>query len=129
MHGTNHQIKECIDLRACSYSSWYKNFQKISLDSICIPLSDKIVSYLLDEIIILPKECYPNDDDEKEENKEDGDDEDEEVVVSVLLHSCKQISTKTITSQFMFALFSSQSFPNSVHHCRRQFLNWEGLSL
>lgn len=58
MYEKNQQIKECIDLRACSYVNWYDKFHKISLQSVCVPLSDEIVNYLLDEIIILPKECY-----------------------------------------------------------------------
>lgn len=87
MHGTNQQAKECIDLRACSYANWYKKFKKITPDSICIPLSDEIVSYLLDEIIILPKECYPNEDGDEEDNN---DEEEEEQVVSMFtLHSPK----------------------------------------
>lgn len=58
MHEKNQQLKECIDLRACSYVNWYNKFHKISLQSVCVPLPDEIVNYLLDEIIILPKECY-----------------------------------------------------------------------
>lgn len=58
MHEKNQQLKECIDLRACSYVNWYNIFHKISLQSVCVPLPDEIVNYLLDEIIILPKECY-----------------------------------------------------------------------
>lgn len=86
MH-TNPQMKECIDLRACSYSNWYKKFQKITPDSISIPLSDTIVSYLLDEIIILPKECYANnnddDDDDVEETNENDNDSDGAATVGV----------------------------------------------
>lgn len=82
MHGTNQQIKECIDLRACAYSNWSQLFQKIVPESICIPLSDQMVDYLLDEIIILPKECYANDSAVGQENDDDSDDEDA-VVVSV----------------------------------------------
>lgn len=58
MHEKNQQLKECIDLRACSYVNWYKKFHKISLQSVCVPLPDNILNYLLDEVIILPKECY-----------------------------------------------------------------------
>lgn len=57
MHEKNQQLKECIDLRACSYINWYNIFHKISLRSVCVPVPDEIVNYLLDEIIILPKEC------------------------------------------------------------------------
>lgn len=91
MHVNNQEIKECVDLRACAYTNWCKKFRKITFDSVCIPLPDEIVKYLLDEIIILPKECYSNDDakafgneNENDANTEDVDDEDEEdeIVVS-----------------------------------------------
>lgn len=82
MHGTNQLIKECIDLRACAYSNWYRMFQKITPDSICIPLSRPIVDYLLDEIIILPKECYATDDiDADKTNNDDSEDEEDPIVV------------------------------------------------
>lgn len=58
MHENNQRLKECMDLRECSYVNWYKKFHKIALRSVCIPLPEEIVNYLLDEIIILPKECY-----------------------------------------------------------------------
>lgn len=57
----------------------------------CIPLPEEIVKYLLDEIIILPKECY-SEDGEKDSfgdenvaagsnnNDDDDDDEDDAVV-------------------------------------------------
>lgn len=61
MHEKNQELKECIDLRACSFVNWYNKFHKITLQSVCVPLPDDIVNYLLDEIIILPKECYSRD--------------------------------------------------------------------
>lgn len=79
MHGTNQEIKECIDLRACAYTNWYKKFRKITFDSVCISLSDVLIKYLLDEIIILPKECYNNTD---EVNNDDDDDDEDDIVVS-----------------------------------------------
>lgn len=91
MHGTNQEIKECIDLRACAYTNWYKKFRKITLDSVCVSVPEEIVKYLLDEIIILPKECYSQDDkddhtfDGVESNNEDEEEEegqDADVVVS-----------------------------------------------
>lgn len=87
MHATNQEIKECIDLRACAYPNWSKKFRKLTPDAICIPLPDEIVKYLLDEIIILPKECYENDENEAEsddanENEEDDEDGDA-IVVSI----------------------------------------------
>lgn len=94
MHATNQEIKECIDLRACAYTNWYKKFRKLTFDSVCVPLSDEIVNYLLDEIIILPKECYSNDENSTLEaeqtdtkavcgNENDEDSDDEDLVVSL----------------------------------------------
>lgn len=93
MHVNNLEIKECVDLRACAYTNWYKKFRKITLDSVCIPLPDEIVKYLLDEIIILPKECYSKDDNDdtfgdvnvaggSNAVDDDDDDDEDEVVVS-----------------------------------------------
>jgi len=39
------------------FNNWYKSFAKISIKSICIQIPDEVKRYLLDEIIILPKEC------------------------------------------------------------------------
>lgn len=100
MHGTNQQIKECLDLRACAYGNWYKRFRKITPKSICIPLPDEIHSYLLDEIIILPKECYPKEceaqeTDANDNDKDDNDSDDEdEVVVSIRVHAIKEPTQK-----------------------------------
>lgn len=60
MQEKNLQTKECDDLRTCAYNNWYEQFSKITLRSniVCIP--KHIIDYLLDEIIILPKECYEN---------------------------------------------------------------------
>lgn len=89
MHGKNQEIKECVDLRACAYTNWCKKFRKITFDSVCIPIPEAIVKYLLDEIIILPKECYNDDEDDENvfeqdtgtDAKNDDEDEDEDDVV------------------------------------------------
>lgn len=86
MHDRNAEIKECIDWRACSYTNWYENFHKITLESICIPLPDRIVDYLRDEIIILPKECYGHEepttvDQSAGSSFGDDDGDDEEVII------------------------------------------------
>lgn len=86
MHEKNREIKECIDMRACSYTNWNKKFRKITYNSICIPLPEHIVKYFLDEVIILPKECYDDNEEDKSEfstiaatddsyNEEEDDDE------------------------------------------------------
>lgn len=80
MHVTNKDIKECIDLRACAYTNWYDKFQKLTFDSVCIRLSDEIVNYLLDEIIILPKECYMNEIKCTDVEDEDDDSDDDALV-------------------------------------------------
>lgn len=97
MQVTNQQIKECVDLRACAYTNWHKKFRKITFDSICIPLPEEIIKYLLDEIIILPKECYSDDDNDDAfetetsattvtNNDEDGeeDEDGEDITVRIL---------------------------------------------
>lgn len=58
MHTENEKLKESIDLWSCSYINWYKIFEKIAIKSSFVPLNDEIIQYLLDEKIILPKECY-----------------------------------------------------------------------
>lgn len=62
MHNKNSEIKECIDMRTCSYTNWYKKFKKITIQSICIHLPEEIIKYFLDEVIVLPKECFKDDD-------------------------------------------------------------------
>lgn len=84
MHVTNKEIKECIDLRTCAYTNWYKKFRKITYDSVCIPLSDEMINYLLDEIIILPKECYLNESKRDDAEDDDSGDEDDIVVSEIL---------------------------------------------
>lgn len=118
MHGTNQQIKECIDLRACAYTNWYKKFRKITFDSVCIPLSDVMIKYLLDEIIILPKECYKDDDDNTFESActstaEDEDDEPDDVVVSDKFRQFIFQSIHKLTGRSCF--FSSPNFLSSVN--------------
>lgn len=81
MHATNQEIKECIDLQACAYPNWCTQFTKITLKSVCIPLPEQIVKYLLDEIIILPKECY---NDDIEETGDDANDDEDEIAVSCI---------------------------------------------
>lgn len=86
MHGTNKEIKECIDLRACAYTNWYKKFRKITFDSVCIPLSHELITYLLDEIIILPKECYSNESKSGDAEEYDDSGDEDDVVVSAIVN-------------------------------------------
>lgn len=44
-------------LTACAHGSWYPEFEKISIRSIQIPIPDEVQQYLLDDPIILPREC------------------------------------------------------------------------
>lgn len=114
MHATNQEIKECIDLRACSYTNWSKKFRKITLESVCIALPDQMVKYLLDEIIILPKECYGNEPDDT--FGDDADDADD-IVVSLSIRYFNECALKCV-----FRLdCSNRNFPNSVHRWRTPF--------
>lgn len=116
MHGTNQEIKECIDLRACAYMNWHKKFRKITFDSVCIPLPEEIIKYLLDEIIILPKECYKDDDNEDDtfagtDTPEVDDEDDDKVLVRIFT---KKISTQFKCWKFV-RLSSNPNFPSSVN--------------
>lgn len=54
------EIQQCWrELNACSFQRWYHNYEKISIESTCLKIPANVVRYLLDEIIILPKECTP----------------------------------------------------------------------
>lgn len=53
---------ECDELGHCSYQNWYEQFSTITLKSVFVPIPQTIIDYLLDEIIILPKECYGEND-------------------------------------------------------------------
>lgn len=57
------EITTCIDVELFSYINWHKHFHELILKSVCIPLPVEIVKYFLEEIIILPKECYEEDED------------------------------------------------------------------
>lgn len=121
MHVNNQEIKECVDLRACAYTNWYKKFRKITFESECIALPDEIVKYLLDEIIILPKECYSNDDDDAfgDDNGvdiEDNDDDEAEAVVSNWNSQHWFVSTIKFSFDILATgLFSIQSNTNQNH--------------
>lgn len=80
MHERSAIAKTGSDLGACSFQNWYKSFAKISIKSICIKIPDEVKHYLLDEIIILPKECMSSDQlNQVHEGYEDEDTENSEV--------------------------------------------------
>lgn len=137
MHGTNQEIKECIDLRACAYTNWYKKFRKLTFDSVCIPLSDVMVKYLLDEIIILPKECYKDDDNSTFQSAstsavDDEDDDPDDVVVSDLFFFTNSYANhlkKIYRSAYYARHFSNQNFLSSVNHWPKRSHDWAALCL
>lgn len=51
----------CIDIELFSYINWHGRFHELMWKSVCIPLPAEIVNYFLEEVIILPKECYEKD--------------------------------------------------------------------
>lgn len=51
----------CSDMELFSYINWHEHFHGLILKSVCIPLPVEVVQYFLEEIIILPKECYEED--------------------------------------------------------------------
>lgn len=75
------EMQQCWrELNACSFHRWYQNYEKISIESTCIQIPANVLRYLLDEIIILPKECTPeNELNVTHEGYEDEDTEDVEV--------------------------------------------------
>lgn len=80
MHERSAIAKANSELGACSFQNWYKSFAKISIKSICIKIPDEVKRYLLDEIIILPKECMSIDQlNQVHEGYEDEDTENSEV--------------------------------------------------
>ena len=110
MHEKNQLIKDCIDLRACSYSSWYNDFQKITIKSHCEPIPQALVDYFLDEIIILPKECYATETDLPEDDDEDG-----ALEMEVSASKCSMSCIPDVYITRNSSLDSrSQSFPSSV---------------
>lgn len=50
-------VKQCLELKSCSYPSWYEKFSKIAFESICLPIPANVLKYILDDIFVLPKEC------------------------------------------------------------------------
>lgn len=51
------KVKECLDLRSCSFPAWYRLFSKVTFESISIPIPTNVLSYLLHYPFVLPKEC------------------------------------------------------------------------
>lgn len=62
--------------QACSIDKWYEDFQDITIRTNIVKLSKELLEYFRDEIVILPKECFP-------ENDEWTDDEEDEDQIEV----------------------------------------------
>uniref|UniRef100_A0A1L8DDE0 Uncharacterized protein n=1 Tax=Nyssomyia neivai TaxID=330878 RepID=A0A1L8DDE0_9DIPT len=60
--------QELSVLGACSFSNWYDKFEKITIKSFLIPIPNHVLDYLRDDIIILPKECIPDDEETTDED-------------------------------------------------------------
>lgn len=89
MHERSAIAKANSELGVCSFQNWYKSFAKISIKSICIKIPDEVRRYLLDEIIILPKECMSTEQlNEVHEGYEDEDTEDTEVRLDTFFFKC-----------------------------------------
>lgn len=61
-------------MKVCAFQNWFHDFEKISISSTFIKIPADVVNYLLDEIIILPKECtlsYSSSDGWNDEDTED----------------------------------------------------------
>ncbi|XP_063704250.1 translation initiation factor eIF2 assembly protein-like [Culicoides brevitarsis] len=46
-----------LSLKTFSFPEWYKDFKKISIRSHIVNIPPKVLEYLKDEMIVLPKEC------------------------------------------------------------------------
>lgn len=80
MHERSAIAKANRELSVCSFQNWYSSFSKISIRSLCIKIPDDVKQYLLDEIIILPKECMTSEElNQVHEGYEDEDTESSEV--------------------------------------------------
>lgn len=51
------RVKECLDLRSCSFPAWYRLFAKVTFESVCLPMPTNVLNYLLHYPFVLPKEC------------------------------------------------------------------------
>lgn len=112
MHEKNAQLKESIDLNECSYINWHKTFDKITPRSICVPLPSDILDYLLDEMIILPKECY-----EKQQNTVEASTSSKTFDSSDDGNDDPEVSRKSRSNSLSFPIrlfffFYSQNFPS-----------------
>lgn len=103
-------IKECTELAACSFKNWYKLFKKISITSKCLSIPSNVKDYLLDDIIILPKECetisYSNNDDD-----DYYDDDDTEDIEQPEFSNFSALITNVITE------FNGSIFLKTNWHC------------
>lgn len=50
-------VRQCLELKSCSFPSWYPKFSKITFKSIRIPIPTNVLKYILDDVFVLPKEC------------------------------------------------------------------------
>lgn len=51
--------KELSDLINCSYQNWYEDFRKNAIKSFVLPIPNEVLSYLKQDLFVLPKECTP----------------------------------------------------------------------
>ena len=83
-----HDLEELdmlMKYQSCSFQTWYNEFEKISIPSTAIKVPINVVDYLLDEIIILPKECMQAD--ASTLGYEDDDTEEANEVIVTVLHN------------------------------------------
>lgn len=53
----NSEIKSTHEMKKCSSPIWYKDFKNVSIKSFFLKIPTNVLTYLRDEIIILPTEC------------------------------------------------------------------------
>lgn len=72
-------------MELCSYINWHSYFHELTFKSVCIPLPDEIVEYFIEEVIILPEECYEEEKDFDNLDTYSSNSEDEEEQLKVIM--------------------------------------------
>ncbi|CAD7094022.1 unnamed protein product [Hermetia illucens] len=61
------EVLEQLD--ECSFPHWFEDFEKIAIRGVSVEIPENALEYLRDEIVVLPKECYPSENSVDNRNK------------------------------------------------------------
>ena len=60
------------DVLQCSLPTWYPQFEKVTIYSVCLPLPGAVTEYLCDNVsLVLPRECNKESYDGTEDDYDD----------------------------------------------------------